>query len=159
MPIIIIYAAIFLAFYIISAFATTDILRLLKGSSVSVSDPHCFCPACGRRILLRDQLPVFAYFFHHGKCRYCRSPIPFSDLFLEIMLFISFSVIGLITRFSFPGFFLCFLFYQLVKLVFIMKSGPREDAFGKNLLLSFFHNFLVFGLLAVLFFIIYISVS
>lgn len=152
-----IYTAIFFAFYIISAFATTDILRLLRGSSTSVSDLNCFCPVCGNRILLRDQLPIFAYFFHHGKCRYCKSAIPVSNVFLEIFLFLSLSVVSLITQFSFQGFLLCFFLYQCTKVIYLVKSGPREDAFFKNLLLSFLHNILLFGLLAFLFFIKYIS--
>ena len=46
------------ALYILSAFSTTDILRLLCGCETSILSPSCFCPQCGRRILLRHQIPI-----------------------------------------------------------------------------------------------------
>ena len=45
-------------FYILGAYATTDILRLLKGSAVSVTAPDCYCPICHNKIALKEQLPI-----------------------------------------------------------------------------------------------------
>ncbi len=144
--------AILFTFYIIGAFATTDILRLLKGSSISVSDPECFCPICGSKIPLCDQLPVVSYFFNRGKCRSCHSKIPLSNLFLEIFLCFFLSLIALFTGFSYGGLLLCILFYQFIKLLFLFRYGVRKKDFAKNLCLSIFHNLILFGLLAFLFF-------
>ena len=81
----IIHISIVFAFYIIGAFSTTDILRLLNGQTASVSDPYCYCPVCGNKIPLYDQIPIFSYFINHQKCRFCGSKIPPSELFLELL--------------------------------------------------------------------------
>ena len=148
----ILHAAIFLAFYIIGAFSTTDILRLLKGATVSVSCPDCFCPVCKNRLPLHDQIPVFSYFINRGACRFCGSKIPISELFSELFVFFTLSVISVLSRFSYAGFFACFLFYQLIKFIYLIRTGPRKDHFGKNLLSSLLHNIMLFGLLFFLFF-------
>jgi len=143
--------AIIFSFYIIGAFATTDILRLLKGSSVPVSEPGCFCPACNHKIPLRDQIPIFSYLFRHGKCRYCGAKIPASDFCLEVFLFSALSFTALISGFSYSGLFICILLYQTVKFVCLCRFGRQETNFRKNMLLSAFHNLIIFGLLAFLF--------
>ena len=138
-------------FYIIGAYATTDILRLLKGSVVSINAPDCYCPICRNKIALKDQLPIFAYIKNHGSCFHCKSPIPISDLFLEVFLFVSLSVISFLFHFSWTAYFLCVLFYLCTKMIFLLVYGQREYDFLKNLLLSFFNNIVIFSLLAFLF--------
>lgn len=152
MPSFIIRIAIILTFYIIAAFSTTDILRLLKGSVVSVSASDCFCPVCGKKIPLRSQLPIFSYFFSHGKCQFCKSKIPASELCLELFLFVALSVIAFFFGFSYSGLAACILFYETIKFVCLFRFGRRECDFPKNLLLSLLHNLIIFCLLAFLFF-------
>ena len=41
----------------------------------SIVFPASHCPSCGKRIYLRDLVPVFSYIFLRGKCRFCQSPI------------------------------------------------------------------------------------
>lgn len=158
MKIITPYFAILFAYYILGAYATTDILRLLRGSTVSVNAPDCYCPRCNTRILLRDQLPIFSYFKNHGSCRNCKSHIPISDLFLEIFLFIGLSGITIISRFSWIGFFLCILFYETTKLTFLLRFGKRKNQFGKNLVISLLNNLFLFTILAFFFALAQISV-
>lgn len=55
------YFSLYFVFYIMGAYATTDILRLLKGSTVKVNAPDCYCPICHNKIALRDQLPIISY--------------------------------------------------------------------------------------------------
>lgn len=148
----IIHISILFAFYIVGAFSTTDILRLLNGRTASVSDSDCYCPVCGNKIPLYDQIPIFSYFINHKKCRFCGSEIPPSELFMELFMFSILSFISVISGFSYSGFFLCFLFYQAVKIICILKRKPRKNSFAKNLFLSTLHNVVLFSLLLFLFF-------
>lgn len=151
METILIHFAICLSFYIIGAYATTDILRLLKGCNISVDAPDCYCPICHNKIALKDQLPIISYLKNRGTCFYCSSPIPVSDLFLEIFLFASLSGISYILNFSWTAYLLCILFYETTKLVFVVVFGHRETDFLKNLFRSIRNNIATFSLIAVLF--------
>lgn len=148
---LILYFIIIFSYYILGAYATTDILRLLKGSSVSVNAPNCYCPYCNTQISLWDQLPLISYFINHGVCRKCKSRIPISDLFLEFFLFVFFCVITFLSHFSWPGFFLCILFYESTKIVFILHFGKRERNFTKNMVLSLVNNLFLFSIIAFFF--------
>lgn len=148
----IIHAAIFLAFYVIGAFSTTDILRLSNGSAVPVSDRNCYCAACGNKLPLSDQIPLFSYLVRRGKCRFCGSQIPRSEFFLELFLTVALSALTALSGFSFGGLFLDFIAYQSVKSWYLCKFGFRNDDRPKSLLSSLFHDVVLFGLLAVLFF-------
>ena len=64
MEIIFLKSMIVFSFYILGAYATTDILRLLKGgkdTEMEVSGRGCFCPVCSVEIYLYEQIPIFAY--------------------------------------------------------------------------------------------------
>lgn len=147
------HIAILFSFYILGAYATTDILRLLNGAQVSINEPDCYCPICNHKILLKDQLPILSYLKNHGKCFYCQSSIPFSDLFLEIFLFIAMSSIAFFFHFNWISYFLCLTLYEITKFFFILIHGTRKDYFIKNLIISFFNNLIIFLLIAILFFI------
>lgn len=138
-------------FYIIGAYATTDILRLLKGCSVSINTPDCYCPICHNKIALKDQFPIFSYFKNHGGCYHCKSPIPSSDLFLEIFVFITLSSISLLLDFRWIAYFLCIFIYQITKIIFLLVYGHRETDFLKNLFFSICNNIFIFSLVAFLF--------
>ncbi len=148
----IIHISILFTFYIIGAFSTTDILRLSKGNTISVSAPDCHCPVCGNKIPLYDQIPILSYFINHQKCRFCGSKIPPSELILELFVFFLLSFTSVISDFSYSGFFLCLLFYQLTKIISLLIMKPRKNSFLKNLFLSLLHNILLFSLLFFLFF-------
>lgn len=151
MQINIIHLTIYFTFYIIGAYATTDILRLLKGCSVSINEPYCYCPICHNRIALKDQLPIVSYLKNHGHCSTCKSSIPVSDLFMEIFLFLSLSVISTFFDFNWLAYALCILCYEGTKIAFILFHGHREEHFGKNLLISLGNNIIIFFLVALLF--------
>lgn len=151
MKAIIIRMAICFAFYILGAYATTDILRLLKGSTVAVNAPDCYCPVCHTKIALRDQLPIISYFKNHGSCRNCKSSIPISDLFLEIFLFLTMTLLSILLNFNWLAFALCIAVYEITKIIFLCRLGRRESAFIKNLMISLATNIALFALLAFLF--------
>ena len=148
---IIVRIAICFTFYIMGAYATTDILRLLKGSTVSVTAPDCYCPICNNKIALTDQLPIISYIRNCGKCRHCKSTIPFFDLFLEIFLFVLLSAVSILLNFSWLAYGLCVFIYELTKLVLLITHGKRENDFEKNLLRSLGNNVLLFLLIGFLF--------
>ena len=148
MQIFIVHFFIFLTYYILAAYATTDILRLLKGSTLPVSSTSCYCPNCNQKISLRDQIPVFSYVINKGRCQNCGCKIPPNDLFLEIFFFLAFSAITVLFHFRWTAYFLCVVLYEAVKCIFIMIHGKREKDFSRNLLCSLRNNLLLFLFLA-----------
>lgn len=140
------------ALYILSAFSTTDILRLLCGCETSILSPSCFCPQCGRRILLRHQIPIVSYIRNKGSCRSCGSRIPKTELFLEAFLFTAMTLAAVLTRFSWTGFFLDLVLFELTKLCFLCRFGIRRTRFFQELCISLILNIIEFLLLAFLFF-------
>lgn len=153
----IIHISIYLAYYVIGAYATTDIVRLLKGCSTPVNAPDCYCPICCQKIALKDQLPIISYLKNSGTCNSCGSTIPFSDIFLEIFLFISMSCITFILDFNWYAYVCSLLIYESTKLVFLLHYGHRENEFQKNLRCSLLNNLLLFLLIALLFLLANIS--
>jgi len=46
--------------------------------------PPSHCPACSRRLAVKDLIPIFSYLWLRGRCRYCKAPIPRRVLWVEI---------------------------------------------------------------------------
>lgn len=65
---------------------------------VSLFWPPSFCPACGSRIPLHDNIPLFSYLNLRGKCRNCSATIPWRYPFIEALTAFFF----LAVYFSFP---------------------------------------------------------
>jgi len=42
----------------------------------SLLHPPSHCAACGQSLAVRDLVPLLSYLLLHGRCRYCRVPIP-----------------------------------------------------------------------------------
>lgn len=147
----IIHIAICLTYYILAAYATTDILRLLKGCQTPVYASSCYCPACHQKIMLKDQLPIISYFKNRGACRNCKTPIPIANLFLELFLFLSLSLLSYLLHFSWAAYAFCILCYEGIKILFLLFFQKRTQAFLKNLIISLATNLLLFSFLAFLF--------
>jgi len=49
----------------------------------SLISPPSHCPSCQRRLMIRDNIPVFSYLWLRGRCRYCQAPIPRRILWVE----------------------------------------------------------------------------
>lgn len=146
-----VYVAIILAFYVIGAYATTDILRLLKGNTLSVFSKDCFCPKCNQKISLKDQIPIFSYLMCKGKCRTCGNKIPKSDLVMEVFLFVTLTVVTVLFHFRYIAFVICVAVYEGLKVVCFLIFGVRKNEFGKNLFLSLLNNCLIWGMILILF--------
>lgn len=66
---IIIYVFLFLIGLALGSFLNVCIYRLPQGESLIF--PRSHCPACGRKIKNRDNIPLLSYLLLRGKCRYC----------------------------------------------------------------------------------------
>lgn len=143
-----VYLCIYIAFYILGGYSTTDISRLLSGSTLPINNPYCYCPLCNTRIKLRDQLPVIAYLKNKGQCANCKSKIPPSELLLELLIFIPMCLLTTILHFSWLSYWLSIVYYELFKLTLIISRGKRENFFFKNLVQSLLNNLILFLIIA-----------
>ena len=132
----IIYAAIILSYYCISGMATTNILRLLKGSTARQNDLHCYCGHCGHLIPLYRQFPIFTYFLSNKKCRYCGARIPFSNTAVELIVFGTMSLITLLFNFRLSGIIMSFIAYEIIRLIMILRLRHRTDHFVKEYIIA-----------------------
>ncbi len=141
-----------MAFYVVGAYATTDILRLLKGHPVSVGNSDCFCESCGCKLTLRQQIPIFSYLFSRGRCRSCGHAIAPGNFILELLFTTVFILAAAITDFRPFIWILCVIFYESVKLGCVLHRGKRGRELAKGLLFSFLGNTVNFSLVGVLFY-------
>lgn len=44
------------------------------------------CPACGHALALPELLPILGWLAYGGRCRYCRAPVAFRYLLLELLV-------------------------------------------------------------------------
>lgn len=96
----------------------------------------CFCPNCGMKISPLNQTPILSYIVCGGKCKKCKSPLPVKTLILEIAIFSGMTLISLLFHFSPFGVLLSFIYYELVKIICLVKYGRRENSFLSQYLLS-----------------------
>lgn len=137
------------------AYATTDILRLLKGAALPLLAVDCRCPICQAKIRLVDQFPIGGYFINGGRCRSCGSRIPASEIFLEIFVFVCLAAAAVIMDFSRRAYIADIVIYELIKTVMILVKGVRENGFFRNLLFSLLMNAVIFLLIGFLFVLLY----
>ncbi len=125
---IILFAILFL-YYHLAGMATTNILRLTAGNTLTIHAVSCHCDNCGMKLPLYLQFPIFSYLFTKGRCSGCGVRIPPVSLVLEITLFFGMSAISALFRFSALGIALSFLFYEIVRVITIAVVGRREKNF------------------------------
>ena len=125
------------SYFIIGGLATTNMLRLVKGSTLHVFSSNCACPHCGMRIGPLNQMPIVSFFANRGKCKKCKNPIPKDALLLEIVVFVGMSVISWIFHFTPFGVLMAFCYYELIKVICVLLYGRREKSFFSQYLFSF----------------------
>lgn len=148
---VLVHGAIIAAYYIVGAYATTDILRLLRGCDIPVNAAKCYCPICGKEIALIDQIPIVSYMINGGKCRNCKASIPWTDLFFEIFIFVIMVLITVLLGFRREAFWGGLVLYEGTKLIFILLKGRREKDFWRNMFHSLANNLVIFGIIFLLF--------
>lgn len=96
----------------------------IKGVIKATNTPtFSICPKCKKKIKFYDNIPIFSWLILKGKCRNCKTEIPFMYLFSEIF----FGLI-LINIFLFVNdFLLTFYIYLLFIFIYIIYIIKRKD--------------------------------
>lgn len=147
-----IHFILIIIYFVLGAYATTDVSRLLKGATTPISDPYCYCPSCGSVIPLRSQLPIISFMINKGKCTHCHNMISLCDILPEIILPAGFIFFSYFFYFTLKAYFSCMFLFEAYKFVSIVYYKPRETAFFKNLMFSLVINIFLFVLLGFFFF-------
>jgi len=120
------YLLIFIFGAFIGSFLNVLIDRPARGETVFWGSSHC--EKCNHKLVWNDLIPLWSYIRLGGRCRYCRSPIPFWLPLVELT----------------TG-----LMFVLISYLFGLTSGIGFSAAN---IVSLFHYFLVSSLLLVIFF-------
>lgn len=132
----IIIAAFFFVYFHISGLATTNMLRLTKGNTLPVLASKCVCDKCGAPIKPFYQLPIISFILCKGRCRNCKTIIPLDGLILEIVTLVGMFIVSCLFSFSFLGVTLSFVYYEVIRLVTILKNGKRDRCFVKQYIIA-----------------------
>ncbi len=101
---------------IIASFLNVCIDRLPGKSSIVTPPSHC--DSCGRRLSVKDLIPVYSYLRNRGKCAYCGAPIPKRVLGVEIGTGAFFGLLfwhfGLTASFGIAALFSCIFIIIMV---------------------------------------------
>ena len=133
---LIIIVAFFFVYFHISGLATTNILRLTRGNTLPVLASKCVCGNCGASIKPFYQLPIISYLLCKGKCRSCKAKIPVGALLLEVVILTGMFVLSGSFNFSFFGVTLSFVYYEVVRILSIVKNGRRDNNFAKQYVIA-----------------------
>lgn len=143
---VIVKIAICCSYFTVGGLSTTNILRLLKGSTLHVYSSKCTCQNCGMKISVLNQAPIISYIACGGKCKKCKIPLPISALVLEVLVFVGMTLITALFRFSPLGVLTSFCYYEILKICYIIKYRRRENSFLSQYLLSFLSILFIFVL-------------
>lgn len=128
----IVYAALFLIYFHIGGFATTNIIRLTAGNSLSVLSSRCECDSCGCKIPPLLQLPIISFIICRGKCKNCGAQIPLFPLVLEFTVITGMFVISAVFKLTFTGITASFVYYEAIRVAAVLFKGKRSSGFAKN---------------------------
>ncbi|MDY2746191.1 MAG: prepilin peptidase [Bacilli bacterium] len=67
----------------VGSFLNVVIYRLPNG--INLAKPRSFCPTCNHKLAWYDNIPVFAWLFLKGKCRYCGTKISPRYMVVELL--------------------------------------------------------------------------
>lgn len=76
----------------VGSFINVLIDRLPRGDSPISPPSHC--KDCGHILTPLDLIPLLSFFILHGRCRYCRAPIPRRLPLVELLTGISFAALA-----------------------------------------------------------------
>jgi prepilin signal peptidase PulO-like enzyme (type II secretory pathway) len=90
----------------------------------SLLSPPSHCDNCQHKLTILDNIPVFSYLFLRGRCRFCRAPLPFRVLLVELLSPIIFLVAY--WRFGLSLQFVLAVFWSCVFLVIIFMDFEHK---------------------------------
>ena len=76
-------AFVFLFGLIFGSFFNVVLLRKNTGESIVFNGSRCF--SCGKKLGVRDLIPVFSFLWQRGRCRYCGSRISWQYPIVEFL--------------------------------------------------------------------------
>ena len=135
---IIVIVAFILIYYNVSGLATTNIIRLTKGNTLTILSSKCNCENCGAKISPVFQLPIISFVICKGRCRNCNSKLPIYALVLEISVLIGMVTISFMLTFSTMGVSLSFLYYEAIRIIVVIIKGRRQSNFLKQYFIAVF---------------------
>lgn len=97
----------------IGSFLNVCIYRLPEGKSIV--QPGSMCPVCNRAIAAYDNIPVLSYFLLRGRCRGCKTPIPFRYPLVELIT--GLMALGISLRFGLTPTALVFFIFSAALIV------------------------------------------
>jgi leader peptidase (prepilin peptidase) / N-methyltransferase len=93
----------------VGSFLNVCIDRLPRKESILRPPSHC--DTCGRRLGVKDLIPLFSYVRLHGRCRYCGAPVPRRVFWVELATGVIFGLlywhIGLTPELGVIAFYAC----------------------------------------------------
>lgn len=90
--------------------------RLPKGESIV--SPSSYCENCKHSLKWYELIPIISYIIQGGKCRNCKSKIPFTYTLIEIVTGLLFAISFYLYGFSYE-FYACIIIFSLLMLIFI----------------------------------------
>jgi leader peptidase (prepilin peptidase) / N-methyltransferase len=102
---------------IVGSFLNVCIYRIPRRESIVFPGSHC--PHCGKGIRPYDNVPVFAYLWLRGKCRFCRKPISAQYPIVELLTGCAFLGCALQWDFTSPTYVNTLFLSMVLVLVFI----------------------------------------
>lgn len=132
---------------VIGAYCTTIDHRIRKDLPLITKD--CFCPFCGCRIAVTDQIPVISWLLLRGRCRSCKTRIPLRYPLIEgsFILFYSAAFLAFHSR----PLFCVGLWYLFVTAFLFFRSDKHFRSLRKGLALMYvYHLIYAAVLLAIL---------
>jgi leader peptidase (prepilin peptidase)/N-methyltransferase len=88
------FVVLFVLGSVAGSFLNVCIYRLPRGRSLL--RPPSSCPTCGRRIRLRDNLPLISYWQLRGRCRHCGQPFSMRYFWVELLTALAFAAVFLL---------------------------------------------------------------
>ncbi len=76
----------------IGSFLNVVIYRTPLGMSVN-KPKRSFCPICKNQLSLWQNMPIVSWLFLRGKCAYCKAPIPFRYIAVEMLTAVLFGLV------------------------------------------------------------------
>jgi leader peptidase (prepilin peptidase) / N-methyltransferase len=126
------FVVLFVLGSVAGSFLNVCIHRLPRG--LSLVRPPSSCPHCGRRIRLRDNLPLLSYWLLRGRCRDCGQPFSIRYFWVELLTALAFAAVFILEAVIDVHYFDVFSRGKLWSGLWYLQSG-RVPPFATTLVL------------------------